>query len=166
LGGIRDAAVPGGVAIFCASRNSMLQSVIKAPQTRSLGKLVSVHGTAAQYLQRAAIVAFVSFAFFLAMLVAFYLRQQLGYFVLSSAFLVVYIFAMIGLWVQKRNTVSIHENGIAFKNFAAAWDEIAAIESDPASGLKIVRIGGKAVDIPRTISNIAAIEQTVRSHIH
>jgi hypothetical protein len=144
----------------------MVQSTHKPPAAQHLGKLVSVHGTAPQYLQRAAVVALLSFAFFLAMLVAFYLRQQLGYFVLSSAFLVVYIFTMVGIWMQKRNTVSIHVNGIAFKNLAAAWDEFAAIESDPASGLKIVRIGGNAVHIPRTISDIDAIEQTVRSRIH
>jgi hypothetical protein len=49
-------------------------------KTQELGKLKSVYGISPAYLQRAAIVAIVSFVFFLLMLVAFSLRQNIGYF--------------------------------------------------------------------------------------
>ena len=65
-----------------------------------LGRAVSKHPTAAVYVQRAAIVTALSFFFFLGMLLVFYVRQQIVYFVLSTAFLVVYIFTMIG-WVMQ-----------------------------------------------------------------
>lgn len=84
---------------------------------QELGPLVSVHGTSPVFLQRAAIVAILSFLFFLITLLIFYLQQRLIYFILSSAFLVTYIFTMIGWVMQKRNVVSIHEHGVAYRKF-------------------------------------------------
>ena len=94
--------------------------------SKNLGRLVSVHGTAPVYLQRAAIVAVLSFIFFLAMIVLFYIRQNIGYFILSTAFLVVYVLMMISWVLQKRSVVSIFENGLRYKKFSASWDEIQA----------------------------------------
>jgi uncharacterized membrane protein len=45
--------------------------------------------------QRAAFIAVLSFLFFLAMMLAYYLRGSILYFLLATAFLVVYIFTMI-----------------------------------------------------------------------
>ena len=85
---------------------------------------MSTHGTSPAYLQRAAIIAVLSFVFFLAMLVAFYLRQHIGYFALSTAFLIVYVLTLISWVIQKRSLVSIYENGIRYKKFSGSWDEI------------------------------------------
>ena len=53
--------------------------------TTALGGLRAVYGTSPALLQRAAIIAVVSFIFFLAMLVVFSLRQNIGYFILATA---------------------------------------------------------------------------------
>ena len=90
----------------------------------NLGKLISTHGTSPVYLQRAAIIAVLSFVFFMAMLVAFYVRQHIGYFALSTAFLIVYVLTLISWVIQKRSLVSIYENGLKYKKFSGAWSEI------------------------------------------
>ena len=46
-------------------------------------------------IQRAVFIAVLSFLFFLAMMFAFYLRQSMLYFLLATAFLIVYIATMI-----------------------------------------------------------------------
>ncbi|MBK9215175.1 MAG: hypothetical protein IPM59_06190 [Chloracidobacterium sp.] len=47
------------------------------------------------HVQRVAFIAVLSFLFFLAMMLAYYLRGSLLYFLLATAFLVVYTFTMI-----------------------------------------------------------------------
>ena len=54
-------------------------------------------------LQRAAFVAVLSFLFFLAMMLLFYIRQSFLYFLLATAFLIVYIVMMISLVRLRRN---------------------------------------------------------------
>src|SRR5687767_3938475 len=93
----------------------------------NLGSLVSSHGTSPATLQRAAIVTILSFFFFISMLLLFYVRQQMVYFVLSTAFLVVYIFTMVGWVMQKRNVVSVYENGITYRKFSATWDDLQSV---------------------------------------
>ena len=81
--------------------------------------IVSMHTTSPAYMQRAAIVAAVSFVFFLLTLLAFYVRQQIGYFVLSTAFLVVYLLTMISWVIRRRAAVRLHEGGLKYRKFSA-----------------------------------------------
>lgn len=53
-------------------------------------------------MQRAAFVAVLSFLFFLAMMFTYYIRQSLLYFLLATAFLVVYVITMISLFRLRR----------------------------------------------------------------
>jgi hypothetical protein len=46
-------------------------------------------------IQRAVFIAVLSFLFFLAMMFAYYIRQSVVYFLLATAFLIVYIVTMI-----------------------------------------------------------------------
>jgi len=131
---------------------------------KDLGKLVSTHTTSPIFLQRAAIVAVVSFLFFLAMLVAFYVRQHIGYFFLSTAFLVVYVFTLIGWVMQKRNAVSIYEKGIRYKKFRAAWDEIAAVKADQA-GLELSKGRREKVHISPSMLGFESIVLAVKQGI-
>ena len=78
---------------------------------QGLGPLISTHGTSPKFVQRAAVVALASFAFFLLMMAAFYARPQIGYFVLATAFLVVALFTLIGIWMQKRSTIGTRTLG-------------------------------------------------------
>ena len=130
-----------------------------------LGNLISKHGTSPLFLQRAAVVAGLSFLFFMAMLLVFYFRQQFIYFVLSTAFLVVYIFTLIGWVMQKRNLVSIYENGIAHRKFASTWDEIKSVKSDAGSGITIVGKNGESTTIGRSVADVDAIALTIRKHL-
>ena len=131
----------------------------------NLGKLVSVHGTSPVFLQRAAIVAALSFLFFMGMLLVFYIRQQLAYFVLSSAFLVVYIFTMIGWVLQKRNVVSIHENGVSYRKFSATWDELKSVAASAESGITLVKSGGESATIGQSVSGIGKIAALIRQRL-
>lgn len=47
------------------------------------------------HIQRAAFLAVLSFVFFLAMMVAYYVRGSILYFLLATAFLIVYIVTMV-----------------------------------------------------------------------
>lgn len=94
---------------------------------QNLGKLEAVYGTSPEYLQRAAITAVVSFVFFLAMLLVFSVRQNIGYFLLATAFLIVQIFTLFGWVTQSRSRLEIFENGFAYRKKTCRWDEIAAV---------------------------------------
>ena len=135
------------------------------PTKKALGPLVSSHGISPVFLQRAAIIAIVSFLFFLATLAYFYIQQQLIYFVLSSAFLVVYIFTMVSWVFQKRNIVSIYENGIARRKFITTWDEIKSVTAEADSGITIVKSDGESLTIPKTTADIGRIAMLVRQNL-
>lgn len=112
-------------------------------------------------LQRAAVVAVASFVFFLLMLVAFYVRGQFGYFVLSTAFLAIYIFTLIGWVIRRRKIVSIFENGIQHGSFEAAWDELVSMRSDK-DGLTIVKNGNVRTHIARSVAGFESILKAVK----
>jgi hypothetical protein len=95
------------------------------------------------------------------MMAAFYARPQIGYFVLATAFLVVALFTLIGIWMQKRSVVKIHEKGLAYKKLRASWSEIRSVKAD-ASGLTIVSDDGSVV-IPRSIERYDLVVKAVRT---
>ncbi len=128
---------------------------------RKLGPSVSQYTTSPANLQRAAIVSVVSFAFFLAMLAAFYLRQQIGFFLLSTGFLVVYIITSIGWVLQKRNFVTIYENGISYRKFRAVWDEIQSVTAGK-NGLEIASSRRDKIIIPTSMSGYNEIVNAVK----
>ena len=130
-----------------------------------LGNLISSHGVSPVFLQRAAIVAIVSFLFFLTTLLLFYVQQSIAYFILSTAFLAVYVFTMIGWVLQKRNVVSIFEKGIARKAFAARWDEIKSVTADAETGITIVKDDGETLNIGKTTADIGRIAVLVRQNL-
>ena len=95
---------------------------------KQLGKLVAANVLAPEHVQRAVFIAVLSFVFFLAMMVMFYVRENLLYFLLASAFLVVYVITLLSWIVQRRSVVKVHERGIAFKKSSATWDEISSVD--------------------------------------
>ncbi len=93
-------------------------------QNPLLGKLISIHPVSPAFVQRAVIVSVLSFLFFLGTMSGFYFSPNLLYFLLSTAFLIVYILTMFS-WVSvRKNVLTIYENGFRYKNFSARWDEI------------------------------------------
>jgi hypothetical protein len=57
-------------------------------------------------MQRAVFIVVLSFLFFLAMMAMFYVRQSLLYFLLASAFLIIYIVTMISFVRLRRGASS------------------------------------------------------------
>ena len=117
------------------------------------------------FLQRASIVALVSLVFFLIMLLAFSIRQQFGYFVIATAFLVVCLFTMIGMWMQKRNSVRIYENGITYKKFRARWGELTSVKANTEIGIEIGNTDGEKVVIGSAVEGLSEIALQIRSHL-
>lgn len=126
------------------------------------GTLISTHGISPTFLQRAALIAGLSFLFFMAMLLVFYVRQQFLYFILSTAFLVVYIFTMIGWVMQKRNVVSIYEKGITYRKFSARWDEIKTVKSDALLGIALTKLDGETIIIGKSVADLDEIAMVIR----
>jgi len=61
----------------------------------------------AAQIQRAAFIAVLSFLFFLAMMLAFYIRQSMLYFLLATGFLIVYLVTMVSFVRLRRKSGSL-----------------------------------------------------------
>lgn len=96
------------------------------------------------------------------MLIVFYIRQHIGYFALSTAFLVVYIFTLIGWAVQRRSSVGVFENGIKYRKFRATWDEIESVKAD-RSGLAIKKGRHDKTMIPSSIVGFETVVAAVKT---
>lgn len=129
--------------------------------TKNLGKLRAVYGPSPALLQRAAIVAVVSFIFFLAMLVAFSMRQNIGYFVLSTAFLIVQMLTLFGWIAQRKNELKIYDDGFVYRKKTCLWSEIARINSKNVNGAKtggeIIKKTGDKIMLTEALHNVAEI---------
>ena len=130
-----------------------------------LGKLIAVHSTSPAFLQRAAIVAALSFLFFLVALIFYLVWQSFLYFVLATGFLIVQIFTMIGWWMQKRNAVSIYSNGLSYRKWRLAWTDIDAIERATDRKLVITPTSSDRFAIPSSIHGLDGVERHVRERI-
>jgi len=108
---------------------------------KDLGKLTGIFPIAPAFAQRAVFVAVLSFMFFLSMMFAFYLLKNIIYFILSSAFLILYLIMMFAWLMQKRSAVELFEGGIILKKRKITWNEMASIsehgEIDLAAGEKL-----------------------------
>ncbi len=122
-------------------------------QQKDLGRLVAVYGIAPAYLQRAIFLAVLAFLFFLAMIFAFYIRQSLLYFLLSTAFLIVYLLTMFSWVMQRRASVEVYENGLKYRKNELLWPEILEVKADG----EIIPAKGKPFNIPSTIKDFGPL---------
>ena len=118
-----------------------------AGDDRSLGALKGTYGVEPAFLQRAVFIAVLSFLFFLGTMVIYYIRQNVLYFLLSTAFLLVYVVTMFSWVGQRRSIVSVHENGISYKGKNYFWPDIAAVDAGPSLRLA----SGTTVSLPNTL---------------
>ena len=138
-------------------------------QPLKLGKLESVHGTSPVYLQRALIVIILTFIFFMAMLIAFSLRQQIGYFVLATAFLIVNLFMLFGWMMQRKKVVILYENGFVLGKQVCMYEEIKQIYLKQTSRrlggekneCEITKINGQKIVLPEAIDNVHGIMEKI-----
>jgi hypothetical protein len=131
----------------------------------SLGRLIAVHAVSPGHQQRAAVVAGLSFLFFLAMMFLVYFRGHFGYFLLSTAFLVVFIFTAIGWWMQRRNAVEVFERGLEFRRLIATWDVITRVDRTADGALKLTITGKSPATIPKTLDALDRLEAHIRDRI-
>jgi predicted membrane protein len=123
-----------------------------------LGKLIALHGIAPAYIQRAVFIAVLSFLFFLAMMFAFYIRQNILYFLLASVFLVIYLLMMFS-WINKRRSVvEIFENGVRHGKNSAAWGEIIAVSNDGVVELA----DSSSFALPKSISDLHGVVEYIK----
>ena len=127
--------------------------------SKNLGKLVGVHPIAPALVQRAVFITALSFLFFLTMMFTFYIRQNILYFLLASAFLVLYLVMMFALLMQRRSTVEVCENGFRFKKQSIAWDEIKSVSDEGVVELT----SGKSVTLARTVTEFDKLIATLRT---
>lgn len=130
-----------------------------------LGKLIAVHPTSPALLQRAAIVAVLSFLFFVLNLIFYRVWQSFAYFILASGFLIVQIFTMIGWWMQRRNAVSIYANGLVYRKREIFWNEIVTVDTLTDGGLKIALTGQDDLMIPASVHGLDRIEAFIRQSL-
>jgi hypothetical protein len=130
-----------------------------AENLNDLGKLISVHGISPVYLQRALFIAILSFCFFLAMMTGFYLRQNIVYFLLATAFLLIYVITLFSWMLQRRNQLRVYENGLTYKKSRIRWNEIREIEEN---GGIVIADGGK-LTIPRSINDFGIVLSIIRA---
>ena len=134
---------------------------------------MSIHGISPAFLQRAVIVTILSFLFFLATMIGVYASQKFAYFLLSTAFLIVNIFTMFGLLMARKNVLKVYENGFAYKNFKARWDEIEKIEvkiihrpfSDGKIGYKVIKTSDEEIVLNETIHEINKVIEKIDSKL-
>lgn len=138
-----------------------------AQSTNDLGRLVSIFGIHPSYLQRAVFVAVLSFLFFIAMMLAFYMRQQFGYFLLATAFLFVYIVTMLSWVVQRKNLVKVYQDGIEYRKFSCKWSEIDTVSKETErqrDHIVIKSKDGRTVLIPASIAGINELFDFIHRH--
>jgi len=129
---------------------------------QNLGKLVGVYGIAPAFLQRAVIVAVLSFLFFLATMVMFSVFRNFLYFFLSTAFLIVYLLTMFGWLMMRKNVLKIYEDGFTYRKFTARWSEIASVESKRKGAKMNFEIRKKNAEGIAVTESIHGVEQAVR----
>ena len=96
----------------------------------SLGRLIAVYGLSPAHLQRAVFITVLAFVFFLAMMLGFYIRQNYIFFILASAFLVIYILTLLSWILQRRTLLEIFEKGFSYKKRSAQWSDVSEVRSD------------------------------------
>lgn len=133
----------------------------------SLGKLVSAYPIAPAFLQRAAFIAVLAFLFFLGMMFAYYMRQSIGYFLLATAFLLLYLVTMFSLVTQKKSVVRIFENGVTYKKFESRWDEIETVTNSPGKKpqIEIRKRDGESTVLPSTIDGLDQIAAYLKNKV-
>jgi len=133
-----------------------------------LGKLVNVYGIAPAYLQRAVIIAALSFIFFLTTLAMFSLWRNFLYFFLSTAFLIVYLATMFGWLMMRKNLLRIYENGLTYRKFMARWNELEALETNKKGAqlnCEIRKAKGEKITLTESIFGVEQAIEIIESKI-
>ena len=128
---------------------------------RNLGKLVAVYELAPEHIQRAVFITALSFLFFLAMMFVFYIRQNILYFLLASAFLVIYLVTLFSWVKQRRSVVKVHENGLNYKGRSTLWSEIESVDDSGSINIR----SEKPIILLRTLYKFELLLDAIRQRM-
>jgi len=128
---------------------------------KHLGRRIAAFAISPEHLQRALFVAVLSLAFFMAMMVAYYIRHSAGYFLLATAFLILYLVMFISWVFLRRSVTSVYENGIEYKDKKIRWDEIERLDDDGT--IHITK--SKPVTLPATLQDRERLIGLIKSHL-
>lgn len=124
----------------------------------NLGKLVGVYGVAPAILQRAVFLAVLSFLFFLSMMIVYYIRDSPLFFLLATAFLLVYVVTDLSSTTASRYRPIIRAwNRV--QETRLAWDEIGAVADDG----RITVTTGKSLQVPQTLDRLPELLRLIRA---
>jgi Ca2+/Na+ antiporter len=132
---------------------------LSRPSHKQLGRLVAVHPISPAHLQRAVLLAVLSFVFFLTMMFAYYLLQAPIYFLLATAFLVIYLVTMYSFIMGKKKTVEVFENGLRMGKTSAVWSDLEGVDDKGVIELT----GEKKLDIPQSLYERETLITNIRS---
>ena len=60
----------------------------------------------------------------------FYLLQNIVFFLLATAFLVIYLATMVSFFTARKKSVEVHENGLRIGRESILWTDIDGIDED------------------------------------
>jgi hypothetical protein len=93
-------------------------------------------------------------------MIVYYIRESLLFFLLATAFLLIYIVTMISLVRGRRGVVQLFEHGIELNKQRIAWDEIENV-----SDAGIIELSnGKSVQIPTSLDRLPKLISSISSH--
>lgn len=134
----------------------------------NLGKLVGRYAISPVFVQRATFIAVLAFMFFLAMMFAYYIFHGPVYFLLASAFLLVYIVTMFGLLAQKRNVLEIFEHGVSYRKFSSRWEDLEAVEQTKPNTYQMRKHNGETAILSNSLDRVEEaanrIEALAKAH--
>ncbi len=134
-------------------------------QPQNLGKIESVHPISPAHLQKAFILIILSFMFFMAMLIIFSLRQNIGYFLLATAFLIIQLLTLFGWMSQRKKILRLHENGFTLGKQTCLFSDIEKMSANRISknfgGIKneyrITKTTGERIFVPEMIHEVSLV---------
>jgi len=128
---------------------------------KQLGRLIAIHPISPAHMQRAVLLAVLSFIFFMSTMFAYYLLQKPLFFLLATAFLVIYLFTMYSFIMGRKKTVEVYEKGVRMGKISASWPDVEAIDD---RGLVCIA-GDKKLEIPHSIYERDALIARIRSNV-
>ena len=85
----------------------------------------------------------------MAMMFTYYIRASGLYFLLATAFLILYLVTLISFVTQRKTQLKIFENGFAYKTVSVLWTEMTTVDEDGT----IVLAGGKRITVSTAIND-------------
>lgn len=93
----------------------------------------------------------------------YYLRPNVLYFLLATAFLIVYLVTMFSWFMQRKSVVRVYEHGFEFKDCSLSWDEINSVALERQ--IVVTPKSGKPIEFPSTISEPGALARHMKFRV-